>query len=478
MGMTLRRYTLAGRRKHLFDTYTDRMLKRRGQDDRYEPDKTKAHLTWLAEQMSERAQSVYHIENMQPNWLRSRWKRVQYAVGVRLIGTLASMGYFAVFYMIMLILLGLLAGFVDFGDILSAVLASVIGGVVVGGVVGLILTTIAFFFRRKIRPVEALRWSGRRAVVGALIFGVSFALISATFFNFFATLTYTEEVATFSTPRTFNFDPDIGEFTSVTITRFDGTEVEIPWDDEFGSLNEQYNAIRAVEDPLYRANFFALFESLFLENALNFIMIGFMTGAISGAVIGGFTGKAIDLKTLPNQGIRQSWKNFIRIGLAYSVLTLVSFAGAVAIFVPSEILTLVLQNRTTGWLGMTLIVGLVIPSIGLLVALSRGGYAVVQHSTLRFFLWREKSTLRNISRFMDYSSEHLLTRKVGGGYIFIHRMLLEHFANSEKAKRQIEADSIDDYEPLTYRLEDKPLDKMAGHSDYLDESGEPQQQQQ
>jgi hypothetical protein len=31
----------------------------------------------------------------------------------------------------------------------------------------------------------------------------------------------------------------------------------------------------------------------------------------------------------------------------------------------------------------------------------------------------------------DYASEQVLLRKVGGGYIFIHRMLLEYFANLE-----------------------------------------------
>ncbi len=32
------------------------------------------------------------------------------------------------------------------------------------------------------------------------------------------------------------------------------------------------------------------------------------------------------------------------------------------------------------------------------------------------------------SQFLDYAAERLFLRKVGGGYIFMHRMLLEHFA--------------------------------------------------
>jgi hypothetical protein len=31
-------------------------------------------------------------------------------------------------------------------------------------------------------------------------------------------------------------------------------------------------------------------------------------------------------------------------------------------------------------------------------------------------------------RFLDYAAERVLLRKVGGGYIFVHRLLLEYFA--------------------------------------------------
>jgi hypothetical protein len=37
----------------------------------------------------------------------------------------------------------------------------------------------------------------------------------------------------------------------------------------------------------------------------------------------------------------------------------------------------------------------------------------------------------NIARFLDYAADRIILRKVGGGYIFIHRLLLEHFAKIE-----------------------------------------------
>ena len=33
----------------------------------------------------------------------------------------------------------------------------------------------------------------------------------------------------------------------------------------------------------------------------------------------------------------------------------------------------------------------------------------------------------NYPRFLDYAAERILLRKVGGGYIFTHRLLLEYF---------------------------------------------------
>jgi hypothetical protein len=57
-----------------------------------------------------------------------------------------------------------------------------------------------------------------------------------------------------------------------------------------------------------------------------------------------------------------------------------------------------------------------------------GGSAVLRHFALRFTLYRKKYAPWNYARFLDYATDRLFLQKVGGGYIFIHRMLLEHFA--------------------------------------------------
>ncbi|MEB3295717.1 MAG: hypothetical protein VKJ24_21415 [Synechococcales bacterium] len=42
----------------------------------------------------------------------------------------------------------------------------------------------------------------------------------------------------------------------------------------------------------------------------------------------------------------------------------------------------------------------------------------------------------NYARFLDHAVDRLFLQKVGGGYIFVHRMLLEHFAAMEWDRTQ------------------------------------------
>jgi hypothetical protein len=65
---------------------------------------------------------------------------------------------------------------------------------------------------------------------------------------------------------------------------------------------------------------------------------------------------------------------------------------------------------------------------GLIFGLIYGGSACIQHFTLRLMLYRNGSIPLNYVRFLDYCAERIFLRKVGGGYIFVHRLLMEHFA--------------------------------------------------
>ncbi len=64
----------------------------------------------------------------------------------------------------------------------------------------------------------------------------------------------------------------------------------------------------------------------------------------------------------------------------------------------------------------------------LLGFLAGGGVACVQHVCLRFVLWQSGVAPRNLAQILNYCVERRLLQRVGGRYRFLHRELLDHFA--------------------------------------------------
>jgi hypothetical protein len=60
-----------------------------------------------------------------------------------------------------------------------------------------------------------------------------------------------------------------------------------------------------------------------------------------------------------------------------------------------------------------------------------GGSSLVQHLSLRIVLWRSGLPW-NFARFLNYCVERRLLLRVGGSYRFLHRELLDHFAQSSR----------------------------------------------
>jgi len=141
---------------------------------------------------------------------------------------------------------------------------------------------------------------------------------------------------------------------------------------------------------------------------------GLFVGLIAGLVFGLIpllSGEAVETRQQPNQGTLRSIKMALATGL---------IVGAIV-------------GPIFGWRGeqsfrafTTLSVGLI---FGLSLGLVGGGLFVIRHFVLRSMLWIGRSTPIRYVRFLDYAAERLFLRKVGGGYIFVHRMLLEYFAS-------------------------------------------------
>jgi hypothetical protein len=76
-------------------------------------------------------------------------------------------------------------------------------------------------------------------------------------------------------------------------------------------------------------------------------------------------------------------------------------------------------------LGVGLVSGLV---FGLDVGITHGGKAFLQHFGLRLFLICRRWAPWRYERLLNYAADLLFLRRVGGGYVFIHRLAQDHFA--------------------------------------------------
>lgn len=66
---------------------------------------------------------------------------------------------------------------------------------------------------------------------------------------------------------------------------------------------------------------------------------------------------------------------------------------------------------------------------GLAVGLDRGGASYFRHRLLVVLLRRDGVIPADLIRFLDYADDRILLRRAGGGYLFIHRLLQDHFRN-------------------------------------------------
>ncbi len=65
--------------------------------------------------------------------------------------------------------------------------------------------------------------------------------------------------------------------------------------------------------------------------------------------------------------------------------------------------------------------------------LIHGCQACLFHLALRFVLWREGLMPPNYVRFLDYAAERVFLRRVGGGCVFILRLVQELLATDADA---------------------------------------------
>jgi|GEM_PF-417083 len=560
----LQEASLTERQRQIFERYVERMLKRRGAKTHSTSQQTTRWLSWLARQMKQHSQSVFYLEQLQPDWLPGhRMLRVYDLVAIRLpgilMGVLVSLSLsefiaggspspiFLSSILQSLLLGGFLGGLLSEGSLSQRPIVS--GGkarsplrsrllrwLLIGALVGLgsglsyrqigwfpialsyslSLSTglcsifLLFLFRKynaakarsQVSPsAEGTTWQRlirKRTVYNGLLVGLLVLLSTALSYGLIRLspgLSHEpsyglSDALSYGLSNALSYDGlNAALITGLSagvlgILLIGNSAVIHPtdllvwsWRSLGKSLFSKSHASATVRVTVLIGLIVGLSQvlSLLLSIALGFTLsdalsyglsialsqalsIGLSIGLSYWLLFGLFQGVSSTTienqrRLAPNQGIRRSALNGLVLGLISIVIVgplgWLSFAlfnalnSALLVGLGTGLFNALLGGLGTGLsfaLSLGLPVGLVVGlSIGLVVGLLKGGLASFRHYVLRFLLWRCRSLPWHYPRFLDYAAEHILLRKVGGGYIFAHRLLLEYFASLDSTPIHDEA---------------------------------------
>lgn len=407
--------SLEARRGHLFETYVDKMLARRGGSQKYSPEETQHYLTWLARQMVMDGQSVFHIESLQPETLGSKRQRRIYDIVWSVVARfdiILTLSFFAVF---------LFFGIGIFNAEGETMFSLLSGAMAVGCIV--MIPIVLGISRGRVRNQWQKILNDPKSLQRTGLARTEFMLQQLDL-----------------------------QFTIVPVEN-----VGWSWKKAFRNYRDVFLSHMVPWSPTVSSQ---------LERILRFILLPLTIVMQPMAIIVFFLGmpqiglinKPIPFKTQPNQAIRQSALNVFRFTLVWFlvcvILGLASFVFGLYIGIFISILAL-----AAFFIGQ------------MIIRLNLGGIPVAQHIVLREMLRRNGVIPGNYADFLDHASERILMRKVGGGYIFMHRLLLEYFASLEFEQAKGKAKMDEDFSHLALDeeddyigLDDEELDENAAEA--------------
>jgi hypothetical protein len=466
--------TLEERRRHLFDTYIERMFKRHGSRQQpYSNEQTKKWLAWLGQKLVQYKQNIFLIEGLQPIWLTDRNTRRIYILISRIVILMSYMVYSWFEGLFVGIGIGFLeiiqferieyatrnsdrqpennsnarvkicarCGFKNHKNanqcancLTNLQWAKVNLGKFKGTEddtrrIGMEYRRLSGFpvpedympSQAPVGPVQSKEGSKKMSFLTYLISFLALRLISFSLVR-----------------QTF---PDSGDILFIAFSAFllsgffwaktkqtdlsneiqPVESIQWSWRQMLKSgcvlwiMSFLCTAVFWVLTPASTAdvfNNFGTFGPVIFGMSITLLTLPFI---LPIALMGGLKTKKVEEKAFPNQGIWLSIKNTIIITVSFGVLTLLVVMLVRSLFPDYEIDLF---------------------PILLLFVLWQGGLAVIQHYTLRLIFWLNKCTPWDYTTFLDYATDRIFLRKVGGGYVFIHRLMMEHFAELGKAEEK------------------------------------------
>lgn len=422
--------TVESRRHHLFTHYTNRMFRRvPNTPPEFAEPRTRQWLGWLANRMQEHSLTLFSLEQLQPSWLPSAGDRWRYAFASRIanafvwcstiwtISLIVAPAWRALwlrgtFLLVLAVLTaGGLQGLVDGRRLIQAprprgklfAFFAVTGLSVLHAVVmTLVFGMISAAFLPPIDPeilkqLGAAGWTGwfpdaahgfRTGAFMGLVFGFRYIRVSPT-----------NDIRLAETLRLSRASAWKGAKRSGLVGMIVGAIAVVA-----------FLANEWAEYAQYSMWIIAILVGIGVA------FVGFLF-AIMGAAFGMFAPGDLPVKMHPGRWVRRSVQNALVAGIV------VFFAFAL-VFMPwvigSHDITIVTLNFLTCC------------GAGVAAAMWYGGFDAVQHTALRFMLRRRGLIPKDLVRFLDHATRLIFLQKVGAGYLFVHRQLLEFFSGATR----------------------------------------------
>ena len=390
----------AGTYDRLFGAYVQRMFRRHSPRLHLDVRRMEQTLSHLAQKMTEHNQAVFLVEEIQPSWLPSGpWRRAYLLVS----GLTAGLYGGLVMWILWLLLRQMLPR-------LPAVVSAAVGqtlrvgpgtaqffSLILGNLaLGLLFGLIHILdFERLAGPAPTARARNnhlrRRAVVVCLAVGVLTTAVVARFGSLPLALSWSlAEAVMYATASRYLYGVSYG--TEIRTYETLGWS----WSQAFGGALIGLLLAAAAE----------LLETLLF--GYNGVLRTFLTLGLATFLLGGLTGNRIETKNRPNQGIHLSARN--------------ALLAALLVALPLGGLTWLLRGGAPAVLTALL--------AGMVVFALFGGSSVGKHYFVRLLLAYRKTIPFRLSAVLDNACRLVLVRRVGGGFMFLHRLLQTYFART------------------------------------------------
>lgn len=388
-------------RQQLFDAYVNQMLARRGPLT-YSVATTKAYLAWLARKMEAHNQVLFLLEQIQPSWLPTRQLQRAFVLTSRLIDG------FSLAVVVWLFWLLVRLSPVGINSIwsepltqrlpLALIPASFLIFLTIYLLLGLLAGAVdLFFYERRAKlgdrftPTRKDEWT-QTAVVIIVVMLASFLLIGIFRSPFIALaislFTGVSFALTTFTIHGYSYRSDI---RTVEILRWS-------W----------RGAIAGLGVGLIISVLFELIEYQIVGP--NQILGTPINISLLCILLGGLRGNRLTTTHTPRQGILLSRRSALAAGALFAIILSLS------------------TTMTYGYAHFGALAGILAAWVA---ATLYGAGSVVNHYWLLFWLMRLKKIPKQYTTFLDEAANRVLLNKVGGGYMFIHRLLQEHFSEME-----------------------------------------------